>query len=219
MASVLLSDLILEARRLSDHETDTFVTDLELVSFANDANLMCYDEVILADEGYFVEPSSPITVSSGVASLPDDCYKLIGVDYAKSGRYVTLRRIPFAERNRYSGSLAFGDLPRYYLKASSINLVPAPTSCTVVLQYVPYPTRFTAVSDSVTEPIAHWSRYIVYHMAAMILQKEESDPSIMLGLRNEAMVRIRTMAKSRDMGEPMRVIDDYGMEGNDWWYT
>jgi hypothetical protein len=151
--SVTLSELRSTIRQRADMVSMQFVTDSELNGYINASYRELRDLLVqVYGEDYFATSYSFTTDgSSDTYALPDDFFKLLGVDLLVSGSdYISLTPFNFNERNRFSGvgASAFGDRTslRYRLRASTLWLAPrASSGQTVRLLYVP---RATTLSDS-----------------------------------------------------------------------
>jgi hypothetical protein len=68
------------------------------------------------------------------------------------------------------------------------------------------PDSWSLVSDGDTLDLPYsWLEYVIAGSAARLLAKEESDPSIQLGLQQQAKQRIESAAPSRDASGPERI--------------
>lgn len=194
--SVTLQTIADRARFYADQRSASFVNDTEMLSLINDAVGDLYDEMVAAyGENYFASTST-VTLTAGTSSyaLPADFYKLIGVDFQiGTGQYVTLVPYPENERNR---------------ALTSTSSIP---SGTVRLRYVPAPTTYTALSQSI-DGVSGWDRLISLAVAIDIMEAEESNTSGLRARYGRVLQRIQEMAPTRDQSMPGRVSDIYRLD-------
>lgn len=191
--SVLLSTIADRARYMADQRSGSnFTSDAEMLSIINDNYTELYDILVEANENYYVTTTT-IALTAGTSSyaLAADFYKIIGVDFAVSGSsYVTLKPYMEAERNQ------------------SLTTSTAIPTGTVRIRYVPAPTTFTALSQSV-DGIAGWDRLLTLMVAMEMLDAEESDTKNLQAKYARTLDRIQSMSQNRDQGMPGRMVDIY----------
>lgn len=205
--SVTLESLRDQARQRADMVNSEFCSDVEINQYINNSITELYDLLVSVNEDYYVT-SGTVSLVNGTDSysLPADFYKLLGVDVDYNGQQIAIKPFMFAERSRMQTALS-GAPFRYRLQGSNIKFIPEPdTSYTVTLWYVP---RFTALSAdaSTFDGINGWEEYVIVDAAIKMLQKEESDVSILMAQKEALRGRINTMAANRDSGEPQRIVD------------
>jgi len=188
----------------------------ELIRYTNLAYRDLYAQIVASKEFYF-STTSTLVVIPGVDSysLPDDFYKLDGVDLAidNSGRYLTLMPFMFKERNKFRSGLALSTAPygmvlRYVLIGSKIKFIPLPNqSSNIQLWYTPEPAVLAILADTVSVPIGG-DEYMSLYIACAMLEKEESDPSILNQKRLEVLDQLKVSLKDRDQGSASCIIDE-----------
>jgi len=208
-----------DMKNQSGDYTNAFITDSALNSFINQSYFELYDILVGAyGENYFV--ASPYYINTdGVNqffNLPADCYKVLGVDVQVSSpvannAWWTLKEFPFAERNKFAvpnTQLYFGITNlRYRIQGDQLWLVPLPQiNQTIRIFYVPTMTTLSADSDQV-QGVSGWTEYIIVDAAIKMLQKEESDVSVLMAQKQALLQRIQAMAQNRDAGMPGTVAD------------
>ena len=111
-----LSKLIERVRQRADMEGSTFVTDNEITTYINVAMAELHDILVTRFEDYYVSSSSPISLPSGnPATLPEDFYKVLGVDIDVGGTVYRMKRFSFQERNMLnSPSIVAGRVTNTY---------------------------------------------------------------------------------------------------------
>lgn len=206
--------------------SDFFVSEPELISYINQSYFELYDLLVAAyGNNYNVADPYQFTTNGTDEQfeLPDDFYKLLGVDLSLSGgtpgSWLTVKSFEFADRNRYSvpNFQAFYGVTnlRYRLNGGNIWLTPTPASGQVVqLWYVPRMETLDALADT-ADGISGWTEYIICDAAIKCLQKEESDVSVLLAQKSALVQRIQSMAENRDAGPPPKVIDN--LSSDVWW--
>jgi hypothetical protein len=206
--SVLVSEIILLARQLADMENTQFVTDTELITYADQAYREFYDLLINTFQDYTVKPSN-ITLVAGQEdyTLPTDLLKLrlvrlVGV----SAKPLVLRRFNLEEMSRLTYSF-FGYPVRYITFGTSIRMVPTPTNAaTLQVWYVPTATKITAVGQSI-EVYNGYDEYIAVLMAMRMCQKEESDYQMLAMRKEDLKKRILDSMEDYNAGQPEKMTD------------
>jgi hypothetical protein len=215
------------SRQRADMVNSQFVSDSELNSYVNQSYFELYDLLIQKyGDNYFVAPPYQF-VTDGQSlfyPLPSDFYKLLGVDLALSNTldsYVTIRPFNFADRNRYAvpNFQSFYGVTnlRYRLNANNLWLTPIPgQGQTIQLWYVPRLTTLNTDTDT-CDGISGWTEYIIIDAAIKMLQKEESDVSVLMTQKEAMIQRIKNAAENRDAANPSTVADSQYTDF--WWPT
>lgn len=221
-----LAAVRLAVRQRADMVHSQFVTDDELNGYIRASHFELYDLLVqkYGDDYHVAVPHAFVT--DGAAdryALPDDFYKLLGVDLLAHGDYVSLRPFAFADRNRRPGLRQPGtrDGLRYRLSGTQLWLSPLPTAGqTLRVWYVPRLTPLAA-DDAVLDGVSGWEEYVVVDAAIKCLQKEESDVSVLLAQKAALVRRIESAAENRDAGAPATVVDSQRLGLHDaseeWW--
>lgn len=212
--SVTLLQLKTRARQRADMETSDFVSDAELVDYVNASLAELYDLLVAAyGDDYFMADAFPISVTSGTSdyNLPTDFYKLKGVDIQDGSDWLTVRPFNFNERNKVQSGI---ECLRYRLMGSKIKFSPVPTgSSSVQLWYVPVAPTLVDDADTFND-VNNFSEYVVVDTAIKMLQKEESDVSVLMAQKDRLKRRLEEMANNRDAGSPESITDIYGDYGD-----
>lgn len=225
--AVTLTSLITSVRYRSNMENSQFVTDTELTSYINASYAELYDLMVQKyGDDYFV--ASPYTFTTDgtnyLYALPDDFYKLLGVDLALSSTtdsYVTIQRFEFGDRNRYAvpNFQSFYGVTnlRYRIQANKLWFTPTPSANqTIRVWYVPKITYLVTGSDTM-DGVSGWEEYIIIDAAMKALIKEESDISALMAEKQMIIARIESAAENRDAGKAPKVVDN--MYNDSWWPT
>ncbi len=214
MASVTLTTLILRAREHADMVTSTFVSDAEITRYLNAGLAKLHDIVIQRfGNNYYLTKEAFVTVAgTETVALPTTFYKMLGVDLTVGGNSVTLLPFNFLERNAVKNSATYSGggspVPQYHLEPANMRLYPAPSSVmSGSYWFIPLRTVLSSGSDTVNFP-GEWEEFAVLEAAIKCLAKEESDPSVLIMLRQEAEQRINASAENRDAGGPPQQIKD-----------
>lgn len=212
-----LAQLQTESRQRADMENSEFVTDSELTTYINRSYRKLYDLLVSKFNDYFiVSPENPpqFTLAAGEATfdLPENFYKLVGVDRSTGGNdWYVLRPFNFEDRNsRRNVYLYRGLYPtvRYRIIGNILRFMPEDQAVgTYRYWYVPKFTPLVESTDELDINCDIWSEYIVVDAAIKMLQKEESDVSVLKVEQAELVRQIEEMAANRDVGEPERVTD------------
>lgn len=210
--TVTLLSLRTQARERADMEDSDFISDSELNGYINSSIAALYELVVQAtgEDYYVVSTEFNTVVGQETYDLPSDFFKAWGMD-AKldNSDWCTLRKFNFRERNRYhddSFSRRGVTGIRYRIIGSSIYLTPVPDSAVPVrLWYVPAPTKLESDSDTF-DGIAGWEEYVVVDAAIKMLNKEESDVTVLLRERDLLQRRIESSAVGRSQ-DPETIVD------------
>ena len=221
-------------RQRADIVNSQFVTDPELNSYINQSYFELYDVLVQKyGEDYFAKTGTLTTDGTSTqypigetVSGTTDFYKLLGVDLQLAGAapeaYFTIRPFNFAERNRYAvpNMQSFYGLTnmRYRIINNSLLLIPTP-SAGQTIRYWYVPRLLTLNGDSETlDGVPGWTEYVIVDAAIKCMQKEESDPSVLMAQKQALISRIEAAAANRDIGNPMTVSDvqyrNYWESGN-----
>jgi hypothetical protein len=139
----------------------TFISDAELNSYINASYYELYDLLVqkYGNDYYMKEYSFQLQGNVSRYDLPDDFFKLLGVDLEISSGpdgYVSLRPFTLAERNRYSTAnvqtwIGVTNL-RYRISGNKLWFTPSPqTGQTIRIWYVP---RLSQLVDQTTLTVA-----------------------------------------------------------------
>lgn len=225
--TMTLAELRTASRQRADMVNSQFVSDSELNSYINQSYFELYDILIQKyGDNYFV--ATPYTfVTDGqnnFFSLPSDFYKLLGVDLALSNTldsFVTIRPFNFGDRNRYAipNFQSFYGVTnlRYRLNGNKLWLTPIPgANQTIKVWYIPKLTTLASDTDTV-DGISGWTEYIIIDAAIKMLQKEESDVTVLMAQKVAMLDRIKNAAENRDAAFPATVVDSQYTDF--WWPT
>ena len=221
--SVTLLQLRTQARQRSDMETSNFVDDSELNGYINASIAELYDLMVAAygSEYFLAEHSFSVALSTTDYALPADFYKLKGVDIKiNNNNWFSVRPFNFNERNRnqdLTWGLLLGPSIRYRIMGDNIKFNPAPdSSYDARLWYVPKSVVLALDADTFND-MNQWAEYVIVDAAIKMMQKEESDVTVLMAQKTALKRRIEEMADNRDAGQPETVSDIYA-ENNEYWF-
>lgn len=215
--AVTLNYLISTSRQRADMVNSQFVTDAELTGYINASYAELYDLLVqkYGDNYYVATPY--IFATDGVSLqyvLPDDFYKLLGVDLQLAGSsdsFVTMSKFEFGDRNKYAvpNFQSFYGVTNLRYRINGLKIWFTPTASSgqnVRLWYVPKITYLVNGTDTL-DGVSGWEEYIVIDAAIKMLQKEESDVQVLMAQKMAMIQRIESAAENRDAGSPPKVVD------------
>lgn len=216
---VTLEQIRTELRQRIDRVNSQFFTDEELNSYISGSYKELYDILIqkFGDDYYVAAPYEFTTDGTNdTYDLPEDFYKLLGVDAQYSGAnaqngWITLRQFMMQERNSYTlpNYQAFYGITniRYRLRDNKLWFMPVPIGGQLLrMFYIPRPAELTEDDDTV-DGVSGWEEYILCDAAIKCMVKEESDPSAFAAQKNAMLQRIESAAENRNAGQPQVVSD------------
>lgn len=238
--SITLLELRTQARQRADMTESTFVTDTELNSYINKSIAELYDMLVQCyGSDYYIADPVQFMAQSGVenydiatilaggyggsgVSTGHTFYKLAGLDAKVTAQeWSTLKPYMFNERNRFQrfgiwDRLGITNL-RYRLIGKVIKFAPVPTDTTPLrMWYIPAATVLVNDTDSIDD-LNQFSEYVIVDAAIKMLQKEESDVSVLMAEKVALKRRIEEAGQNRDAGKPESVGDIY-IEDDFYWY-
>jgi hypothetical protein len=147
---VTLDSLNAQIRQRADQVKSDFTTDEELSNYISLSAKELFDLLISTDPDFLSVSATAVTTGGASIPLPDDFYRLKGVDVAyTTDTWISVQPFTFAQRNRYSlpsisGSFLWQRRIRYRLLGNSLQLIPTPPAGqTIKLWYVPRPPILT----------------------------------------------------------------------------
>lgn len=207
-----LSDLISQARLLSNMEESQFVTDAELTTYLN-WGLSALDDLIVTLFEDYKKTSVQATITTPVDGynsfpLPVDFLKGRGLDRQFGGVWHTMNRSGMPGRN--SGQ-AFGGVfsvgPHSYRIEDSKVIIEPWQNCTGVYQlhYIPRFVPLVNTTDTVQDYMNQqsWCQFAVIDCVIKILAKQDMDASQWVMQKNDLYQRITNAASIRDAGPAM----------------
>lgn len=227
--AITLGNLITEIRDRCDLTYSEFITNDELTSYINYSLGELYGLLVNSFGGEYFATSYVASINSGgtslTANLPDDLYKVLGVDLclapAPTNNRITLTSYNFNERNRANANNLFGYATqyntnyRYNIFNQTLQIQP-PAASPLQLQvwYVPTAPQFSipaSLSQTFTNNtnLNGWLEYVIVDVSIKCKVKEETDTSMFVRQKALLTDRIRNEAQNRDQGAPKSVTDVY----------
>lgn len=229
MATLALSEIRQRCRERADMEASNFVTDSELNFYINQSIAELHDMLVQAyGEEYYVKNSTFQTVGQQEGYqlsdiiADDDFYKLRAVDAKLNGDdWFSLQKIQFNERNRFQTFGVWDYLGitnvRYRIVGSEIRFVPIPDrNIDVRIWYVPRAVRLQDDTDTYDD-FNGWIEYVIVDCAIKMLNKEESDVTVLFEEKKLLKRRIEEVANNRDI-DRSEAIEDIYVENDDYFY-
>ena len=212
MATKLVSSLITSIRNRGEIRS-AYISDTEMLGYINALYSSLYDEVVHANNDYFVSSQEYTLNASSTYTLPTDFLKCIAAVYHKSSndRYA-LKMVPARERyqreNTSSTTLCGYTNLTYDIRGSNLYIYPTTATGTLTLEYIPQITLPDEVTDSISLDNNDWFEYIIWGVIAICRHKEAMDTTVAIGLKEQALQRIIGHI-TRDSGTPVTVSNVY----------
>lgn len=227
-----LSSIKSQCRQRADMENSNFISDSELTNYINNSISELHDLLIQSfGDDYYVE-SLTFSGVSGQNDYPlpngtnysgaKKFYKLKGVDVrnGSAGQWLNVKRFNFNKRNSDADSMAFNLLGNpfmeYRLVGSNIKFNRnIDSSMEFQLWYHPVSQVLTLDADEYDD-INGYIEYVIIDAAIKMMQKEESDVSVLAAQKAAIINRIVSSAANRDANEPESVTDIYADDSERW---
>jgi hypothetical protein len=221
--AITLLELKTQSRYKADMSESDFVTDAELTTYINSSIAELHDLLVsINGADYFL--SSANIVATGLVdsfALPSTFYKLRGVDAKiNNNDWCTLKPFNFNERNRAT-TLNYGSFnnTRYRVQGSKIFFSPLPdANVTFRVWFTPLAEKLDTDSDELSD-LNQYAEYVTVDAAIKMLQKEESDVSVLMAQKAQLKRRIEESAQNRDSAEGISVTDVYASDSDYWRYN
>lgn len=236
-----LSELAIRCRQRADRLNSNFVTLPELNSYINQSMFELYDLLIDVYEDYFKAPAAifysvggntqnypmpngilPFLDQNLQSFVPEPIYKLLGLDLGLNignNGWVTVGKYNYLDRNKFfyptPGSTIYGVYEVLYRwMGNNLELIHTPSANQPFrIQYIPRLRSLLQPTDITTTSISGWLEYVITDVAIKILQKEESDVSVLAQQKMALKARIEESANNRDAGRPDTITD---VRGSGW---
>lgn len=215
---ITLGELKLQARQRADQVRSKFVSDSELTSYINSGIAELYDLLCESyGEDFYVIEYEFQTTDSGAYNLPDDFYELKRLDVKIDEQdWVTIPRFNLNEETslRSSTYVALGGYLniRYRLVGNKLKLAPLPTpGSTIRALYVPLPVKLVDDTDTLDD-LNYYSEYVILIASIAMLNKEESDVTVLTAQKAEQKARIVSKSQNRDAANSDQITDIYATQ-------
>jgi hypothetical protein len=215
-----------DVRQLTGHENSTFVTDSELTRRINLSIAALYDMLVeIRGDVFYAERSSiTATASTAVTAVGStssaegegtSLHRIISMEVTLNGEICDIRPLPdWRTRLLFPTPTGWSDCqsgPYYSLENDSTGMNvrwwPTPTAThTVTMTWIPTALELSADGDTF-DGINGWEDWVIHDVGVYVLQKEESDASVLMAERSKIEARVRKLAVTRDHGHPRRVVD------------
>jgi hypothetical protein len=206
--AVALSALRTQARERADILNSTHVTDSELTTYINQGGAALHDAIVASNEDYVLTSVEFTLTTTNTYTLPDDFYKLRGLDYSVGGNWTTVEPFSFTERNRFDSiAVEFENIPSRAYRVMQSDLFILPENNASGTYRLWYLLRYVPLADDGDELDDLWSEYVVVYAARKCLAKEESSTVEIDAELANLMQRVLMMTAKRDLGVPRRIAD------------
>lgn len=176
-----------------------------------------YDQILSSygDEYFATSTDIAVDTSTDTYDLPQNFYKIISMDATVAGRVINLVKYNPEERNLYQQfgiwdpytPIRYRILGGTFQTVPQVRFIPNPSGdYTVSMRYVPSPPRLSQDDDFIDEQNG-WADYIEVDGAIHLLDREETDTTMLRMERDRIVQRIMSMAPQRDLSRPDRVHD------------
>jgi len=222
--AITLAELKEQSRLRANQENSNFVSDSELTQYINSSIAELHDILVQSyGSDYFLnEMDFATTTGQDAYDLPTDFYKVRGVDVKiLDGKFHTIEQFNFAERRLYQFNNSWNDLylpgVKYRVMGNKIKFIPSPDSnYDIKLWYIPVATKLVDDTDELVD-LNQYSEYVVVDAAIKMLNKEESDVSVLMQQKAELKRRIEEASNNRDAGDPETVADVH-LKKFEYWF-
>lgn len=211
--SVLISDIVTDARQYADMVNTQFVTDQEIVGYIDKAYRQMYVKIVSQGSNFFnTKLDYAIVPQQDTYPLPVDFYRLTGVDLnIDSQNKITLMNINMNERNMLKNVFATAYVNRgwrYWISAENIIFTPAPdNNASFTIWYIPDPVSIISTNQTLVLNPAVVVDYLGVSAAIRCLQKQESDSSVLIKEQADIITQILDATATQDSAFPLRVTD------------
>ncbi len=214
-----LTNLISDVRSRVNQENSTFVTDAELTEYLNQEIARLHTHLVQGSGHPHFRNSTTFAVTSttNLQALPADFYQVQEITATIGGTTGSITPFMASERGFLKNASVWSPLSgvQYRIQANNIEFLPASQSFTATMYYVPCATRLVNGSD-VWDGFCGYETVPIYGACAIVLAKEESDPSFYKGLQAEAYADIDMLIAQRDASNPERVHETIGSDPYGW---
>lgn len=210
-STATLAELKTRVRQRADMVNDDFVEDAELVTYIQQSYRKLYNLIVTTFSDWYVDDPVEFTLASGenTYTLPATFYKLVAVDFKLNGKWVEVLRFNMNERNRTTAGRfrIYHPINRYRLMNNKLRFIPS-DNAEGDYRYWAVSKPSVPVDDSDTiEGENGWDEFVVLDAAIKCLNKEETDPSILIMEQQQIKEDILINANSYDEGGSERVED------------
>jgi len=210
--------------------SNQYVSDADLNDLIDTYVTSLYDKLIAArgQEYYLRTNVFPTVAGQTLYQLPSDFYELVDVYITQNSWRYMLK--PFQRQNTdlyLNQGTSWGGYDYVYrlrglwvaaaAPVAQIEILPPPSGVfDITIDYIPVCTISTQ-NDPEYDGINGWEEWVVLNCCIMMMQKEESDPSVLMAQRGIIEDRIEKLANSRDAGVPEKLIDSRRDLFDDWY--
>lgn len=220
--------LVTRGKQRADMENTTFVADTEWKFHLSTAYAELYSILVASGLRYFERTATLVTKASRATyPLPADFLSGIGLDYlvsATTGERRELVELMAQERNVYAGLTGSAEARAFAYVGPNLVLYPQPPAGqSYEIVYVPQPADLSDVADTdeIDVVTPDGEAFLLWSMAVIARDKEESDITTAMAERERARARVEEWSTLRALNSPRRriVADElasYRYDAGDW---
>lgn len=204
---LLLSDVRLRVQRRADMEFDTSIAVPEWNALISETYRELYGEV--EQTGLrFAESTFAITANGSASyTLPTDHLSTLSIDQiidATTGRRRPLEELMILEHDDWAGRT--GEARVFEIVGSNIVLLPAPTTGSYEMRYIPQAPDLSAASDTTLIDVINGDgeAFLIWGAAIKGKTKREEDTDAAITEREGARARMVKWATMRALTQPRR---------------
>lgn len=199
------------------------VADSVLTTWINEANQKLAGILLKFNDNWSLsEDTQNIVAGTKSYSLPADCWRVLRVDVKDSSdQFITMEPYAISEETAldYNNVVGVGQY-RYLVSGSNIRMSPLPTySITNGLRVLYNANPALLVDDTDTlDGVSGFENYIILECGIKANQRFATDDYQSLIVERSDMEKfIKSLANSKDTGNPSRVRDAYEEFHGRWW--
>jgi hypothetical protein len=210
-----LANLVADVRQRTNMEESEFVTDDEITEYLNQELAELHGRLTMGEgHPHFLSTTTiSVTVGTTLYALPADFWKVVRMVATVDS--ITRDMEPFMEGERASllntqyFTATFCGGPRYRVQGDNVEILPVNRALSVELRYIQTCPRLVEDSDTV-DGFNGYEVAALHGACAMVKEKEQTNPSFFIGLKERVYQLIDAMAAQRDASHPERVTDVVG---------
>lgn len=211
MRSTTPRKIIQIARIKTDQVYSAHTDDSEALLLLNQHYLQLYTQMVNLEEGLFLI-TADLTVTAGIASIPDNCQKIRSVFYTFGNQEIPVERKSIQDRNYWdASSVQFRNPSHYTLQGNQIVFESKASPANMKIKYIPHPVELSSLDDSI-QLVANEDQYLIACLCKDMAKREESDTTPWEMDIQKALATMKSLITPRDDGSLPTVRDIYGRE-------
>lgn len=211
MKALERADIIQKVRSLADLANSSFISDAEILDFANRAFKDLYNKIIEANEDFFTV-GLKVKLLRDKSYLPEDFYKMRSLDKDFGGTFYTIPPANFRERENYQLAATlfhpyqiggYADNYRYTIVRNILQIETRFLLGDFMLWYIPVAKD---IGDGASLPVG-WENYVIYQAAKECALKEESPHTRFAVAAKEALKVVVKACAERNLSQTSAIVD------------